>query len=147
MKKESFPLRKPGVVYISRMKANIRPLVLILILVMAPLALHAEEPRVFSVDDTEELLAQMGKEAVVEGRVRSSFWVRGVLLITFREEQEGFVGAAFARNRDTLNEAFDGDIARALRGKNIRMRGTITEHRSRPQIVVENPDQITVLEE
>lgn len=129
------------------MNNSLRVLLTMLALTLCLPAISGDSPPVFSVDDTEALHQRMGEETVVEGKVHASFWVRGVLLITFREEQEGFVAAAFARNRRALDAAFGDDIAKSLSGKNIRIRGTLSEHRYRPQIVVETPDQITILDE
>lgn len=89
----------------------------------------------------------MGEETTVEGRVHNIFWVRNqVLMITFREERDGFVAVSFARNRDLLNEAFGGDIVQHLAGKTIQVTGEIAEHNYRPQIVVSSPQQIRILD-
>ena len=115
--------------------------------VLLPGPARAEGSAVLSVDDTESIVAQKGNEVTVEGLVHSAFWVRGVLLITFREQEEGFLAASFTRYRRALDEGFDGDFLKAVQGKKIQIRGTVTEHRGRPQIVVEAPDQVTVLGE
>jgi len=98
-------------------------------------------------DQVEAILALKGGTATVEGAVHNAFWVRNqVLMITFREERGGFVAVAFARNRPALNEAFGGDILKAVAGKTIQVTGEVTEHESRPQIVIERPDQLKVLD-
>ena len=106
--------------------------------------LRADELPILSVDDTEAILNHMGREVIVEGTVTSAFWVRNqVMLITFREQEEGFLAVAFARNREKLNGAFSGDMAKAVEGRTVRIRGKISEYRSRPQIVVEEPAQLS----
>lgn len=104
-------------------------------------------PRFFFADDTSGIIQNMGNVAVVEGRVHSAFWVRyQVFLITFREEREGFLAVAFPQSRKVLDAGLDGNMAAALNGRLIRVRGVIGEHRYRPQIIVESPDQIEILD-
>ena len=108
----------------------------------------APEATVLSVDDTAAIQAAMGKTITVEGKVQAAFWVKGtILLITFRKEESGFVGVAFGRNKVALNEAFGGDIATAVKGKKVRITGTVSEHNSRPQIVVDKAEQLKVVTE
>ncbi|MCC5850834.1 MAG: hypothetical protein JJU29_22320 [Verrucomicrobia bacterium] len=114
---------------------------------LAP-GLRADEVPVLSVDDTEAIVNHMDREVIVEGKVHSAFWVRNqVMLITFREREEGFLAVVFAGNRRKLNEAFGGDMAKALGGKSVRISGTVSEYRSRPQIVIDEPEQLSILDE
>ncbi len=120
---------------------------LCLALLLSPILLRAQEtaptPNVLSVDDTAAIQAAMGKAITVEGKVHSAFWVRGtVMLITFREEKTGFLAVVLGKNKVALNEAFGGDMAAALKGKTVRITGTVTEHNSRPQIEISTKDQI-----
>lgn len=104
--------------------------------------LSADLP-VLSATDDAAIRQRMGERAAVEGVVTNIFWVRNqTLLITFQEQRGGFVGVSFARHRDELNAAFEGDIVQHLRGKKIQITGEISEHEYRPQIVVRSPDQI-----
>jgi len=122
---------------------------LCLALLLMPCLAGAQEattPAVLSVDDTAAIQASMGKTLTVEGTVRDAFWVRGtVMLITFREEKTGFLAVVLGKNKKSLNEAFDGDMAKAVKGKNVRITGTVTEHNSRPQIEIEKAEQVKLM--
>ncbi len=105
-------------------------------------------PPVLSANDTEAITKSMGAEITVEGKVLNAFWVRNqVLMITFREEKEGFIAVSFAKHREVLNTAFGGDILAAVKGKNVQVTGKVTEHNYRPQIVIERAEQLRVVEE
>ncbi len=114
----------------------------------APILLGSDtdQPPVFHVDNTVEIEKSMGKHIIVDGTIREAFWVRGnVLMLTFREEREGFLAVSFRKYRDDLDEAFDGDIATALEGVSVRIRGVVKQYKDRPQIVISDPKQIEVL--
>lgn len=142
-----FPLPASEKLYFVRMNAIVRNLALLSCILLAPVSqLRAEIP-VLPAADVDAIVRRMGEETTVEGRVHNIFWVRNqVLMITFREERDGFVAVSFARNRDLLNEAFGGDIVQHLAGKTIQVTGEIAEHNYRPQIVVSSPQQIRILD-
>jgi hypothetical protein len=97
--------------------------------------------------NTKAITAAMGKTATVSGTVTETFWVRdSVLLVTFQDSRDGFVGVSFTRYRDGLDAAFNGNIVAALKGKTIEITGKIVEYEYRPQIVIENSDQIKILD-
>lgn len=129
--------------YVGHMK-KIFPLMTLLLV----LSVHADEKElpVLQADNTKAIEASMGKEATVEGKIHAAFWVRdSVLMLTFREEREGFIAVSFKKHREELDAAFGGDITKALRGKTVRIRGKVEEYKYRPQIVIRNPDQIETL--
>jgi len=104
--------------------------------------LSAEVP-VLPAKDSAGITRRLGEVTTVEGVVYTIFWVRNqTLMITFQEERGGFVAVSFARHRNELNEAFGGDVVQHLRGRNVRITGEVSQHESRPQIVVRDPDQI-----
>jgi len=121
---------------------------LLLCLLLLP-HLHAEEPAkppVLNADETLEISKAMGKEIYVEGKVHEAFWVRGnVLMLTFREAEEGFIAVSFKKYREVLDEAFEGDITKTLEGKSVRIQGVVEQHKYRPQIVIKDPKQIEIL--
>ncbi len=123
---------------------------LFLFLSLIPL-LPAEEstkPPIIPADETLEIEKQMGKEIYVDGTIREAFWVRGnVLMLTFREEKEGFIAVSFKKHREVLDEAFDGDIAKTLKGKSVRIKGVVEQYNYRPQIVITDPQQIDVMKD
>lgn len=120
--------------------------VLLLILGLNLFANDDKAVKPLSVDDTKAIEAKLGEKITVEGTVQESFWVRGdVLMITFRKEEEGFIAVSFRKHRKVLDEAFEKDVAKHLTGKRIRIRGTVKEYKYRPQIVISDPAQLTVL--
>jgi DNA/RNA endonuclease YhcR with UshA esterase domain len=52
----------------------------------------------------------------------------------------------FAANKDDMDKAFNGDIAKALKGATVRVEGKVKIYRSRPEIVVDKPEQLTILQ-
>jgi DNA/RNA endonuclease YhcR with UshA esterase domain len=121
----------------------------LLLLMLTWLPLPGEEvakPPILDAVNTEEIHKAMGKEVYVDGTIREAFWVHGnVLMLTFREEKEGFIAVSFKQHRKVLDEAFDGDITKALKGKTVRIQGVIEQYKYRPQIVIKDPAQIEVV--
>lgn len=101
---------------------------------------------VLSAEDTDAITAALDTEVTVEGKLHNVFWVNdNVLMLTFREQKEGFIAVSFAKYREKLDEAFKGDIVFALKGKTVRITGEVTTYNERPQIVVRSASQIKVL--
>ncbi|MGA0333057.1 MAG: hypothetical protein ACO3N7_06475 [Kiritimatiellia bacterium] len=101
---------------------------------------------VLDAGDSALIEKHMGKQVTVEGKILNAFWVRDqVLMLTYREEKEGFIAVSFARHRKSLDDAFGGDVVQALKGKRIQVTGEVTEHQYRPQIVISSPDQVKVV--
>jgi DNA/RNA endonuclease YhcR with UshA esterase domain len=112
----------------------------------APTPTPVPAPIILSVDDTAAIQASMGKTITVEGKVLEAFWVKGtIMLITFRAEKTGFLAVVLSKNKTNLNDAFSGDMANALKGKTVRITGTVSDHKSRPQIEIEKAEQVKVL--
>lgn len=96
--------------------------------------------------DTPGITQAIGQQAKVTGNVMECFWVRDrVLMIIFQEDRNGFVAVSFAKHREALDKALDGDAVTALKGKNIAVTGEITTYNERPQMVISTADQITFL--
>lgn len=118
-----------------------------LLCVAAPL-IAEDQAEPVSVHDTKTIESNLGKHITAQGKVKEAFWVRGdVLMLTFREEEKGFIAVSFRKHREDLDKAFDGDVAKHLKGKTIRVQGKVEEYRYRPQIVVRKPSQIEIVVE
>ncbi len=101
---------------------------------------------VLSADDTAAITKAMNTEVTVEGKLHNVFWVNeNVLMLTFREQKEGFIAVSFAKYREKLDEAYNGDITTALKGKKVRITGEVTSYNDRPQIVLRSATQIKVV--
>ena len=94
-------------------------------------------------------------DVIVEGVVERAEWSRTgkVMNIDFKGAEGGLLAVAFERIRKQLDEGFGGDVAKTLTGARVRLKGTVKpyggrvpEMKGRPQIVIEFPQQITILE-
>jgi hypothetical protein len=99
--------------------------------------------------DRSALDANMGKPASVEGMVTDAEWspTGRVFLIRFEGgDATQFQGALLSQNREAVEKAFDGDLTRALEGAKIRLTGKLQTYREHPEILIEKPEQIVILQ-
>jgi DNA/RNA endonuclease YhcR with UshA esterase domain len=54
--------------------------------------------------------------------------------------------AAFSRIKDQLDKAFSGDAAKTLTGAKVRIRGKVAPYKGKPEIMISQTSQITILE-
>jgi DNA/RNA endonuclease YhcR with UshA esterase domain len=116
----------------------------------------AAQPPLVDASDRAALEAAIGKIATVQGVVSRAEWSRSgaVLNIDFKNaEKSRFFAVVFEKNREKLDEAFLGDVAKVLTGAKVRLRGTIEAYdgpqesfKGRPQMIISLADQITILE-
>ena len=133
----------------------------ILALTIGAAALQDEpttQPLIIPVSDRAAIeAATNGSDAiVVEGVVREAAWSRTgkVMNIEFADAGErGLLAVVFERQRKQMDDAFAGDLARALTGAKVRIRGSIKPYggrveamKGRPQMIIDSPVQITILE-
>ena len=112
-------------------------------------ATQPSESQVIDVSDKAAIDAAMNKEVVVEGVVESSAWSSSgkVLSIRFKNSKEtNFSAVVFDKHKADFDSAFSGDIAKALPGAKVRVRGLVKEYRTHPEIVIDSPAQITIVE-
>ena len=123
-------------------------------------ALHAQEapathPVVIDVTDKAAVDAATDKDAIVEGVVERAEWSRSgkVMNVEFKGAANGLLAVVFERHRARLDEQYAGDLAKALAGAKVRIKGTIKPYggrvasmKGRPQIIIEDGHQITILE-
>jgi DNA/RNA endonuclease YhcR with UshA esterase domain len=105
--------------------------------------------------DRAELDKLMEQEILLEGTVRSAEWSRTgkVMNIEFNDAPEGAMAVVFDRNRQDLDAAFGGDLAAALKGAKVRLKGKLQpyggrsdRYKDRPQVILRDRSQITILE-
>ena len=107
------------------------------------------EAAVIAANDKDALAANQDKETSVEGVVDKAEWsgTGKVMRITFKDAAESkFQSVIFVKNREKFDKAFDGDVAKALTGAKVRVKGKLTEYRGAPEIALENVEQVTVVE-
>ena len=99
-------------------------------------------------NDASAFKANMGKEVAVEGQVSDAAWSASgkVMQIKFAEAKDTqFMAAVFVKSRATLDQAFGGDMSKAISGKRVRVIGTVTEYKGKPEIKIEKADQLEIL--
>ena len=111
------------------------------------------QPSVIDATDMAALTAAKGQEVVVKGEIESADWSRSgkVMNITFKGSE--LLGAAFEKNRQKLDEAYNGDLAKTLTGAKVRIRAKVQEYGGRVealkgklQLIITTPNQITLEE-
>ncbi|QOV89831.1 ATP-dependent DNA helicase RecG [Humisphaera borealis] len=113
-----------------------------------PAPAPAEEIPVLAVTDVAAIKAAEGKKVTVEGTVQTAAWSKTgkVLNVTFADAGEnGFLAAAFSKYKEALDAAFEGDVAKALTGKKVKVTGTVKMFKDRPEIMIEKPEQVVVV--
>lgn len=111
---------------------------------------------VIEVTDKQAIDAAEGRHVTVQGVVASAQWSRTgkVMNIEFQGTEESrFFAVIFVNRRAEMDEAFGGDVGQALTGSTVRLRGVIRpfagrdgDRPPRPQMILERPSQITILE-
>lgn len=106
--------------------------------------------------DKAALAAHLGQFVVVVGEVSSAEWssTGKVMNIDFKGAEESrLLAVVFERNRARLDEMFNGDLAKSLRGAKVRLNGRLEEYggrvesfKGRPQLILDRSSQITIVE-
>ncbi|MFT5470079.1 MAG: hypothetical protein ACI8UO_005203 [Verrucomicrobiales bacterium] len=116
-----------------------------LILLFAPVIAFAQEDDTLekiSATDLEKLEANVGKAAVVTGFIeRTGRAGSGINFLNFKDSE--FVTVTFAQH---LTKFEDGPPAEVYKSKWVEVRGTIEMFKGKPQIKLEDPEQISVIE-
>jgi DNA/RNA endonuclease YhcR with UshA esterase domain len=108
-----------------------------------------EPAAVIGAADKDALAAHMNNEVTVEGVVADAKWSASgkVFIIKFKDaETSQFQAAVFSKNKDAMEKAFDGDLTKALEGAKLLVKGKLQTFREHPEIMVDKPEQITVVE-
>ena len=118
-------------------------------------ATQPSEQALIAASDRAALDKALNTDVVVEGIIQSAEWSRSgkVMNITFKDATDGLLAVVFERSRKEMDEAYSGDVAKALTGSKVRLRGTVKEYggrdesmTGRPQIILNRPSQITIVE-
>jgi DNA/RNA endonuclease YhcR with UshA esterase domain len=102
----------------------------------------------FPASDAKAIKDALGKSAVITGSVASvtSPQSGSIYFINFKGNERGqFTGIIKKEHLEAVNKGFDGDVAKALKGKEIELSGVLTSYRDTPQIEVTKPDQIKIV--
>jgi len=114
-------------------------------------------PDAIPASDVARLRTLYGQDVTVEGRVAASAWssTGKSMMINFTDASgggNGMLAVLFKRDREAFDRAFDGDAAARFVGARVRITGKVenyggylTRWKDTPQIILDNPDQVTVL--
>jgi hypothetical protein len=133
---------------------------LALVATIALIARGGDDPTtqhtVLDAADKQAIAQHMGQEVVVVGQIATAAWSASgkVMNIDFvGAEESRMLAVVFERNRKTLDEMFNGDLAAALTGAKVRLMGRLQEYggrderwKGRPQIIIDRSSQITITE-
>jgi DNA/RNA endonuclease YhcR with UshA esterase domain len=109
-----------------------------------------EKPIVVDVSDKAAVDAAMNKEVFLEGVVESAAWSSSgkVMRIQFKGAGESKVQAViFEKKRVDFDQAFGGDVGKALTGARVRVRGKLKDYKGTPEVTLDQISQLTILDE
>jgi hypothetical protein len=114
----------------------------------ADAAVGEEAPRI----DASEAADHVGEECVVEMVVEAGRLLedKNMCFLNTRKDRraaDNFTVVIFRRGLERFREADIEDPASHFLDRTIRVRGTVAEHKGQPQIVVEDPEQVELVEE
>jgi DNA/RNA endonuclease YhcR with UshA esterase domain len=119
----------------------------------APAAPADEAPVRVDVTKKEQIEGAMDKQAVVVGTVESAKWTKSgkTLQVKFKDGPDDFRVVGYGKNKEELDKAFDGDIAKNLEGKEVEVTGKVRKYpgsvetwKKYTEVVVTKPEQIKV---
>jgi DNA/RNA endonuclease YhcR with UshA esterase domain len=105
------------------------------------------QPAVMDLTDNAAMKDAEGKNIVIEGKVVEANWSSSgkVMWATFSDDRDGLELVIFSSHKETMDKAFGGDVATALEGAKVRVKGTIKLYHGRPEMIVDKPSQLTIL--
>jgi DNA/RNA endonuclease YhcR with UshA esterase domain len=106
----------------------------------APATQPAQETPVIKPEDARKY---MDKQVIVEGTVTNARRIEKVCFLNFSSDKAGFYAPIFEPALSSSQEAPEFKY----KGKKIQIKGTISEHKGRPQIVIKDLAQITIVED
>ncbi len=114
----------------------------------APKAAQPSTPAAINASNNEALSAAVNKEATVEGTVSSAQWIASgkVFLVKFKDaESSQFQGVVFAKNKEAMEKGLGSDLSAALNGAKIQLMGKVVMYHEHPEIILNDPAQVTTL--
>lgn len=109
-----------------------------------------EKPILVDVSDKAAVDAAMNKEVFLEGVVESAAWAPSgkVMRIQFKNAAESKVQAViFEKKRTDFDQAFGGDVTKALTGARVRIQGKLKDYKGRPEVTLDQISQLSILDE
>lgn len=107
------------------------------------------QPVLVDVSDKVAVDAAINKEVELEGVVKKAEWNSkgSVFFINFEKSEDSKVMAvAFEKKREALEKSFAGDLSKSLTGARVRIRGKLIDYKGKPEVIIDQPSQITILD-
>lgn len=126
----------------------------VLSLMARPVSAQSDDVPVLQANDAS-LSDRIGQTVIIEGVVASAAWSQTGKVMEIRfvgvTDAKGFTAVVFDRNRKAMDEAFGGDLAKALNGATVRLKGKLRPYGGRAkslegriEMTLDKPDQVTV---
>ena len=121
----------------------------------APATQPATQPAVVAATDNAAIKAKTGETIVIEGVLEDAEWSKSgkVMNAYFKDAKDGVKIAVFEKNKAKMDAAFGGDAAAKWKGAKVQITGKVMEYKGkveslkgRLEIIIENPEQVTVVE-
>jgi DNA/RNA endonuclease YhcR with UshA esterase domain len=109
-----------------------------------------DKPILVDVSDKAAVDAALNKDVFLEGVVESAAWAPSgkVMRIQFKNTTESKVQAViFEKKRVDFDQAFGGDVTKALTGARVRIKGKLKDYKGRPEVTLDQISQLTILDE
>ena len=113
--------------------------------------LHGQEEEVIAALYTETLLAHAGEVRIVEGIVVTTYYAekskgKPTFLDFHDPYEEYFKALIWDDNRDKFIEAFPPNPETYFEDKNVRIKGLIETYKGAPEIILNDPSQIWIVQ-
>jgi DNA/RNA endonuclease YhcR with UshA esterase domain len=119
----------------------------------APAEKPAEAPAEIAATDKDALTAAVGKQVAVTGTITKAEWSKSGKVMNIELTDSPLMLVVFDRTKDQVNQAFDGDAAKTWTGAKVKITGKLAkyggkakEYEGRPQIIINDPKQLTIVE-
>jgi DNA/RNA endonuclease YhcR with UshA esterase domain len=99
--------------------------------------------------DHDAIVANMDKDVAIEGKIDKAEWSKSgkIMIATFDGGAETKLQAVvFVKDREKFDNAFSGDVSKALAGAKVRVTGKLKDYKGSPEVVLDKPEQITIVE-
>lgn len=101
-------------------------------------------PRIIDASDAAAIQGAM-PIVTVTGTVDNTREAGEVLIIHFKDtDKSEFYAVVLESDRQAIDAAFGGDVAKAIAGKSVRVTGRVVLYRGKPEIVISKPEQLVV---
>src|SRR5580698_3908714 len=97
----------------------------------------ASQPTMLDPTDAAAAKAAEGKTVTVQGKITRAAWSKSgkTMQARFSKDKDSLILVIFARAKDDMDKAFNGDVAAALNGATVSATGEVKDYRGRPEIV------------